>query len=60
MKNYQYTDNLTSERIYTKFLTIDENEVFSEFFESDEATKFFPKFELKTTKWLVLFLIQKK
>ena len=60
MKNYQYTDNLTSERIYTKFLTIDENEVFSEFFESDEATKFFPKFELKTTLEKANFVIEKQ
>ena len=60
MKNYLYTDNLISERIYTKFLSQEESKSFAEFFENNEATKFLPKFEQKTNLEKAKFVIEKQ
>jgi len=60
MKNYHYTDKLLSERIYTKFLTLKESILLSDFFENEEATKFIPKIEQKTNIEKAKFVIEKQ
>ena len=60
MKHYLYSDNLISERIYTKFLSQEDSKSFAEFFENDEATKFIPKFDLKTNIEKAKFVIEKQ
>lgn len=44
INNYKYEDNLESERLKTRYLTINDTELFSIFFENEEAQKFLPKF----------------
>lgn len=44
MKLYKYEDNLESERLRTRKLTLDDAQAWSVFFEDEEAQKFLPKF----------------
>ncbi len=46
MANYIYQDKLESERLITRFLTIDDVDLWSKFYTDKEAVEFFPSFGL--------------
>lgn len=48
LKNYSYADGLVSDRLITRFLTLDDVLGWSEFFKDKEAVAFFPTFGLNT------------
>ncbi|MFN5416497.1 MAG: GNAT family N-acetyltransferase [Flavobacteriia bacterium] len=56
MNPYKYDDNLESERLRTRKLTLEDAVIFSSFFENEEAQKFLPKFfdsAIERTKHLI-------
>ncbi len=56
MKSYIYQDQLESERLTTRFLTNDDIEIWTNFFEDKEAIQHFPNFEgnnsLRSKLWI--------
>lgn len=50
MDNYFYQDNLQSERLYTRFVILDDIDIWTTFFDEPECGKFFPTFGLPNAK----------
>ena len=48
MTTYKYQDKLESSRLYTRFLTSEDIQVWADFFADKEATEFFSSFGLKS------------
>lgn len=46
MGNFIYQDNLQTERLYTRFLTIDDVDIWTTFFDEPECAKYFPNPDL--------------
>lgn len=45
MTTYKYQENLESERLVTRKLTKEDIEIWADFFEDEEAVKFYPNFD---------------
>jgi len=50
MNHYTYKDNLETDRLITRFITIDDIDTWTGFFETEECVKYFPTFGLTTAK----------
>jgi len=50
MDNYIYQDNLQTERLYTRFITIEDIDIWTTFFDEPECCKFFPTFGLPNAR----------
>lgn len=50
MKHYIYKENLESKRLRTRRLTLEDVELWSEFFEDKDATEFLPSIDFFSTK----------
>ena len=64
MSIYKYEDGLTTERLYTRFLVLDDNKAWASFFEDKEAMQYFPTFvtsnKEKVNPWIEKQLIRYK
>lgn len=60
MTNYIYQDKLQSERLITRFLTIDDIEIWANFYADKEAVEFFPSFGLTSNIERAKHMIEKQ
>lgn len=57
---YKYEDNLQTQRLTTRFLTLNDIELWSKFFDDEECVKFFPTFGHTTSNGRATHWIDKQ
>ena len=60
MQASSYQDNLMSERLLTRFLTLEDIFTWAEFFNDKEGAEFFPTFNLSSSREKATYWIQKQ
>ncbi|HWY10375.1 MAG TPA: GNAT family N-acetyltransferase [Bacteroidia bacterium] len=58
--NYKYEDNLQTQRLTTRFLTLDDFKTWAKFMGDQESVEFFPKANFKTPEDRAIFWIEKQ